>query len=126
MKKLLGLPGSTGVLGPRKYRKRDTKVKKLEDITNRGINEGCLVEVILKEGAIPCLRTMALVSYYSPEKDTGKPSTTKYSGYIKIEKDRGGIALFHGWDNQHKKTPKDARIGGVYIDLGAIYSCVKK
>ncbi|PIN78987.1 hypothetical protein COY26_02340 [Candidatus Woesearchaeota archaeon CG_4_10_14_0_2_um_filter_33_10] len=101
---------------------------KLEDLKKQGINEGCLVEIILKEGAKPNLRTTALVSYYGPEVDTGRPSTVNYSGYIKcikIEKDQEVIALFHGWDNQNKQIPQDARIGGVYIYLDAIYSCVK-
>ncbi|MBU4493001.1 MAG: hypothetical protein KKA61_01400 [Nanoarchaeota archaeon] len=120
-----GITG-TGVLGIGSIKRDISKLKKLEDIKNQGINEGCLVEVILKQGVIPNLRTMALVSYFGPEKDTGKPSTTKYSGYIKMEEDEGGIALLPGWDDQLKRYPKDARIGGVYIDLDAVYSCVKK
>jgi len=101
---------------------------KLEDLKKQGINEGCLVEIILKGGAKPYLRTPALVSYFGPEKYTETPSTTKYSGYIKYIKieNSEGIGLFPGWDNQNKNTPKDAKIGGVYIGPDAIYSCVKK
>jgi len=100
---------------------------KLEDLKKQGINEGCLVEIILKEGSKPYLRTTALVSYYGPEKDTETPSTIKYSGYIKYIKVENSecIGLFPGWDNQNKNIPKDARIGGVYISPDSIYSCVK-
>ena len=102
---------------------------KLEDIRKQGINKGCLVEVILKEGVILDLRTLDLVSYYGPEKDTGKPSAKKCSGYFMVQRDKKEIALSPEWDYQLNRYPKDGHTGVTSIGLESIYSiypCVKK